>query len=142
MPLQRLQLIRLWHPATKSKVKERTMKKFYLIFAAMTIATGCCKDVTVFVLDQEAEFYNPNQKTVNLKKHPICNSPMMAAQMAETVFVNVYGEKVLKERPWHVTDMGDSYAVTGSLEKGFLGGVAQLKIKKEKGAVVLHLHGK
>ena len=33
--------------------------------------------------------------------------------------LNVYGEKVLKERPWHVTDMGDSYAVTGSLEKGF-----------------------
>ena len=72
------------------------MKKFYLIFAAMTTATGCCKDVTVFVLDQEAEFYNPNQKTVNLKKHPICNSPMMAAQMAKTVFVNVYGEKCLK----------------------------------------------
>ena len=56
--------------------------------------------------------------------------------------MNVYGEKVLKERPWHVTDMGDSYAVTGSLEKGFFGGVAQLKIMKENGAVVLHLHGK
>ena len=57
-------------------------------------------------------------------------------------FMKAYGEKVLKERPWHVTDMGDSYAVTGSLEKGFFGGVAQLKIMKENGAVVLHLHGK
>ena len=67
---------------------------------------------------------------------------MMAAQIAETVFVNRYGEKVLKERPWHVTDLGDSYAVIGALEKGSLGGVAQLKIIKENGAVVLHLHGK
>ena len=44
------------------------MKKSYLIFAAMTIATGCCKDVTVFVLDQEAEFYNPNQKNSKPQK--------------------------------------------------------------------------
>ena len=97
---------------------------------------------TDYILDEKAEFYNPNQKVADLKKHPVCNSPIMAAQIAEAVFVNTYGEKVLKERPWHVTDMGNSYVVTGSLEKGSLGGVAQLKIMKENCAVVLHLHGK
>ena len=44
------------------------MKKFSLIFAALAFAAGCHKDTTVFVLDQEAEFYNPNQKTADLKK--------------------------------------------------------------------------
>ena len=95
-----------------------------------------------YIVDEEAKFYNSSQRTIDLKKRPVCNTPKMAAKMAETVFVNVYGEKVLAERPWHVTDMGDSYAVTGSLEEGFLGGVAQLKIMKENGAVILYLHGK
>ena len=103
---------------------------------------GCFDCSNTYIVDEGAKFYDSNLRTIDLKRYPICRTPNMAAKMAEIVFVNVYGEKVLAERPWHVTDMGDSYVVTGSLEEGFLGGVAQLKIMKENGAVILYLHGK
>ena len=121
------------------------MKLAYVLFIAKAIfvsTVGCVNDRDIYIVDKNAKFYDSSLKTIDLKKHPICSSPNMAAKMAEIVFVNVYGEKVLAERPWHVTDMGDSYVVTGTLGEGLLGGVAQLKIMKENGAVILYLHGK
>lgn len=121
------------------------MKRIYVLFIATAIfvsTVGCVNGHDIYIVDKNAKFYDSSLKTIDLKRYPICNSSDVAAQMAEIVFVKAYGEKVLKERPWHVTDMGDSYAVTGSLEEGFLGGVAQLKIMKENGAIVLYLHGK
>ena len=103
---------------------------------------GCSDSIDIYVIDKNATFCDLSLKTIDLKRYPICSSPDMAAKMAEMVFLKVYGKKVLKERPWHITDMGDSYIVTGSLEEGFIGGVAQLKILKENGAVILYLHGK
>ena len=41
-----------------------------------------------------------------------------------------------------VAETGGCYIVTGSLPKGFVGGVAQLKLRKKDGQVWVFYHGK
>ena len=71
-----------------------------------------------------------------------CATPFAAAQVAERIFKKIYGESVVSERPWCVAETGGCYIVTGSLPKGFVGGVAQLKLRKKDGQVWVFYHGK
>ena len=71
-----------------------------------------------------------------------CATPFAAAQVAERIFKKIYGEGVVRERPWCVAETGGCYIVTGSLPKGFVGGVAQLKLRKKDGQVWVFYHGK
>lgn len=65
-----------------------------------------------------------------------------AVQVAEVVLVKVYGEKVLKEKPWKVTEERGIFAIEGTLEPGSKGGVASIQIRKTNAEVVAIIHGK
>lgn len=63
------------------------------------------------------------------------------------IFSKIYGEEVVKERPWRVAEKDGCYVVTGSMPQSgsgviVLGGVAQLKLQKDDGRVWVFYHGK
>jgi hypothetical protein len=64
-----------------------------------------------------------------------------AAQLAEIIFLQVYGEDVLKERPWNVTRHGDFFTIEGTLHAE-LGGVATMKMCRFNAEVVSITHYK
>ena len=95
-----------------------------------------------WILDDEVWWLDPKPIVFKTLTVNPCASPSVAARVAEQIFVDIYGEKALSERPWRVTDTNGCYFICGTLPKGFLGGVAQLKLKKADGMVWVYLHGK
>ncbi len=67
-----------------------------------------------------------------------------AIMLAEKTLVKVYGEKVLKQRPWIVTDNISTFRIKGTFH--FLGrrygGVADITIRKSDGKVLHCTHGR
>ncbi len=96
----------------------------------------------VWVLDNKVWWLSPKPVFFKALSVDPCSSPDVAAHAAERIFVDIYGNRVLSERPWRVTDTNGNYFIRGSLPKGHVGGVAQLKIKKANGSVCVYLHGK
>ena len=95
-----------------------------------------------WILDDEVWRLDPKPIVFKTLIVNPCSSPSVAARVAEQIFVDIYGKKVLSERPWRVTDTNGCYFICGTLPKGFVGGVAQLKLKKADGMVWVYLHGK
>lgn len=69
-----------------------------------------------------------------------------AVKIAEVIFVKVYGEKVLKEKPWKVKLEQDDtiFHIEGTFNrpKGTKGGVGEIRIKRSNAEVVSIMHGK
>ena len=69
-----------------------------------------------------------------------------AIKVAEAILVPIYGNEVLKERPFKATLSGDRWIIEGSANhpKGevFAGGVALIEIKKSSGEILKVIHGK
>ena len=65
-----------------------------------------------------------------------------AVAMAERRFVEVYGERVLKQRPWRVIDTGDAFLVQGTLPPHLVGGTAQIWLRKSDGLILELIHYK
>lgn len=66
-----------------------------------------------------------------------------AVQIAQILFVRVYGEKVLEKKPFVATlKNGNIWVVEGSIDKGVDGGVPHLEIQKSDGKIVYLIHGK
>ncbi|MHB1156029.1 MAG: NTF2 fold immunity protein [Phycisphaerales bacterium] len=65
-----------------------------------------------------------------------------AVRIAEIIFVRVYGEQVLKEKPWQVTKTDRAFKIEGSLPDGHHGGVASLQISRDNAEVMMVPHGK
>jgi len=63
-----------------------------------------------------------------------------AVAMAERHFVEVYGERVLKQRPWQVTDTGDAFFIKGTLRHGVRGGTATMWLRKSDGLILELIH--
>lgn len=79
----------------------------------------------------------PNDRIVSLN----VNSDM-AVKIAEVVLVNIYGEKVLQQKPWKVTDNGAEIVVEGILPKNHFGGVAKIVIRKSDAKIISYCHDK
>ena len=78
-----------------------------------------------------------------LQAEPFAGAPLdqaAAVAMAERRFVEVYGERVLKQRPWLVTDTGDAFLVRGTLPSGHRGGTAQIWLRKSDGLILELIH--
>lgn len=75
-----------------------------------------------------ADGYVPDRKT--------------AVQIAQVIFVRVYGEKVLKKRPFIAVLKNGVWIVDGSLENGMDGGVPHIEIQKSDGKIIYLVHGK
>lgn len=69
-----------------------------------------------------------------------------AIKVAETVLVNVYGEKILEERPFKAKLEGDVWKIAGTFHcpQGGIckGGVARIEISKKDGKVKSVIHDK
>lgn len=65
-----------------------------------------------------------------------------AMQIAQIIFVRVYGEKVLEKRPFKVVLKKGVWVVDGSLAEGKLGGVPHIEIQKSDGKILYLIHGK
>lgn len=66
-----------------------------------------------------------------------------AIQIAQVLFVRVYGEKVLKKKPFIATlKNGEIWVVEGSVDEGVDGGVPHIEIQKSDGKIVKLYHYK
>ncbi|MDH3069428.1 NTF2 fold immunity protein [Akkermansia sp. N21169] len=65
-----------------------------------------------------------------------------AVKLAEVILESVYGENVLNQRPWNVTDLGESFRIVGTFHGDGVGGVAEIVINKADGKVISYTHGK
>lgn len=65
-----------------------------------------------------------------------------AVQIAEILFVRIYGEKVLEKKPFVATFKDGIWIVDGTLEKGMDGGVPHVEIQKADGKIIDLFHGK
>ena len=66
-----------------------------------------------------------------------------AIALAVAVWTSIYGkEKIEKEAPYQAIRVGDYWFVSGSLEKGWLGGTAEAVINATDGRFLNVSHGK
>lgn len=65
-----------------------------------------------------------------------------AVKLAEVILESVYGENVLNQRPWNVTDLGESFRIVGTFHGDGVDGVAEIVINKADGKVISYTHGK
>ena len=69
-----------------------------------------------------------------------------AVKIAEVIFVKIYGERILKEKPWIIKLEADDsiFHIEGTFNKpeGSYGGVGEIKIKRSNAEVVSMMHGK
>lgn len=81
---------------------------------------------------------SPNNKFTSLKL-----SKDTVLKLAEIYLIDIYGDKILQQKPLIVTDNDDTYVIKGRLPQGFkLGGVAEIEIRKSDGKVIRYTHGK
>jgi len=93
---------------------------------------SCCNRTT------GGPLFQTGQSKVNL--HLAKDS---AVKIAEIILPNIYGEKVLKQRPWIVTDNGASFTIRGTFHHvTSCGGVAEITIAKADAQVIHYTHGK
>lgn len=87
--------------------------------------------------DRDLFVMAPNNSIVSLEL-----SKEIAIKLAEIYLVNIYGERVLKQKPWVIEYNDDNWIVKGQLPKGMLGGVAEIEIRRTDGKILRYTHGK
>ncbi|GAA0534712.1 hypothetical protein FHS83_003095 [Rhizomicrobium palustre] len=66
-----------------------------------------------------------------------------AISVAEAILTPIYGSnKIRSERPFKAMLKGDVWVVSGSLPRGWGGGVAVIELRKDDGRVLRVSHGK
>lgn len=68
-----------------------------------------------------------------------------AVKIAEVILSSIYGEGVLKQRPWIITDNGRDFKIVGTFygrEQKMKGGVAEITIGKSDARIIKYIHGK
>jgi hypothetical protein len=66
-----------------------------------------------------------------------------AIRIAEAVWLPIYGKKQIEsERPFVAELSGDVWTVTGSLPDGWVGGTAEIDLRKSDGTILRVIHGK
>jgi hypothetical protein len=77
------------------------------------------------------------------KLHEVVSSKETAISLAVAVWSSIFGkEKIEKEAPYQALRIDDCWVVTGSLEKGWLGGTAEAVINAADGSFLNISHGK
>ena len=62
-------------------------------------------------------------------------------KIAEIILEDVYGKRVLNEKPWIITETRDAYKIVGTMRYS-VGGIAEIVISKADGRVEKCIHGK
>ncbi len=93
----------------------------------------------------EEEYIRENAPKVNLRESV---KKETVIKVAELILTDVYGSRVLEERPWIVEDREDSdmYVIKGTFHrdegKVRMGGVAEIVLLKKNLQVIRCTHGK
>ena len=118
------------------------MKAFTFALFSICVAVSAAKS------KKEID-WNPNtdspETLVKAPNHPAVNLNLDEAtivKLAEAVLVRIYGEKVLNQKPWIVTENDKSFKIEGTLPKGYWGGVAEIVIRKSDAKIISFTHGK
>ncbi len=118
------------------------MKKNYklLLLGSFLVVTACNGNNKT---KEQITSNKVNYHTSKLKRKSIGNLNLdkkTVIKLAEIILVEIYGERVLKQRPWIVTDNGNNFSINGTFNgKGF-GGVAYITIRKSDGKVLHCIH--
>ena len=68
---------------------------------------------------------------------------LTAKKIAEAIWLPIYGDDVLKQKPYKVQLIKDSiWIVEGTLKPNYSGGVAYIEIRKSDGTILKVTHGK
>lgn len=78
---------------------------------------------------------NPIKRNLNLDEKT-------AIKLAEVILSSIYGDGVLEQRPWNVTDQGTNYRIVGTFHGKGCGGVAEIVIDKSDARVISFIHGR
>jgi hypothetical protein len=65
-----------------------------------------------------------------------------AIRIAISVCLPIYGDAIYKEKPFDAVLKNGIWIVEGSLPKGYIGGVAVIRIQKKDGKILSVIHGK
>lgn len=112
-------------------------KPVCLVIAAGVIAVWAFLSVPSFADNKQTKKEPSVDKLININL-----DENAAVAIAEVVLVKVYGEKVLKEKPWKVSQDEETVTIEGTLMPGSLGGVASIQIRKRNAEVIAIIHGK
>jgi len=101
---------------------------FCPVFAADTNTEGVCSidEKTGIIKDKSA-------LNLNLDKES-------AIKIAEIILVKIYGEKVLKQKPWSVSENDNSFKIRGTTVHTQKGGVAEIIINKSDARILHVIH--
>ncbi len=84
-----------------------------------------------------------NEQNTDIQKNGLVSNDEIAKKIAETIWVPIYGQSVVKEKPYKATLIGDSlWVVEGTSAKEDCGGVARIEIRKKDCKVLKVIHDK
>ncbi len=84
-----------------------------------------------------------SEQNINIQKNGLVSNDEIAKKIAETIWVSIYGQSVVKEKPYKATLIGDSlWIVEGTSAKENCGGVARIEIRKRDCKILKVLHDK
>ncbi|MGE4564102.1 MAG: NTF2 fold immunity protein [Victivallaceae bacterium] len=112
------------------------MKKLLFIVFVCSLSSGVIYAAEDNLLKETIE-KKVEQNQVNLKLNE-----KTALKLAETILIYIYGEEVLSQKPWIVTDNADNYKIIGTFHGLGKGGVAEIIISKSDARVLSIIHGK
>jgi hypothetical protein len=118
-----------------------------MVFVAGSSFSGENKKEYYETTEAEAKTYieQVKQNTHHdvLKFREAVSTKETAVALAVAVWMSIYGkEKIEKEAPYQAIRVGDCWFVSGSLEKGWLGGTAEAVISAADGRFLNVSHGK
>ena len=74
-----------------------------------------------------------------------------AVKIAEIILVHIYGNHVLEQRPWEITETETEFIIKGTLKRPLsdknqklilIGGVAEIVIRKSNACIIKYTHSK
>jgi len=133
------------------------VNKRFAIFISLILGLVFIAGVTIYVFTPKSQTQtineNATQKIVNGKlsykpKNGYVPNAETAKSIAEAIWLPIYGDKVLHEKPYTASLSADNvWTVTGTLPKMTLpkmtfGVVAEIDISKSDGTILRVIHGK
>lgn len=98
--------------------------------------------VICFILISSMSFSKAGQESYVPKEGFVPNEET-AIRIAEAIWIPIYGKaKIESEKPFTATLSNGVWTVSGTLPKGYVGGVAIADISKESGCILRVIHEK
>ncbi len=87
-------------------------------------------------------FFISSKPQENMQSKGYVSDEKTAIQIAESVWLETYGDKIYNQKPLIATLENGIWYVRGSLPKNSVGGVAEIEISQKDGKILKQYHGK